>query len=130
MDNIATNIESLYEKAKDYAEIKAKIFRLKAIDKTADVASSLLTRLIIVLSAAMFLLFVNVALSLYLGKLLGENYLGFLIISAIYLILTLVFSASKNKMFKIPLTNLIIAKLLEEKVRSNNSNTTTDDDIL
>lgn len=128
MDNIATNIETLYEKAKSYAEINAELIKLKAIDKTADVVSSLLARLIIILGIAMFLLFVNIALSLYLGELLGESYFGFLVVSGIYLVITIIFSVSRHKMIKVPLTNLIITKLLQDKSRANNK-TTTDGNV-
>lgn len=129
MDNIATNIETLYEKAKSYAEINAELVKLKAIDKTADVVSSLLVRLIIVLGVAMFAFFVNIALSLYLGELLGENYLGFLVVSGIYLLITIIFSVSRDKLIKVPITNLVINKLLQTKTRSNNTNTTTDGNV-
>jgi hypothetical protein len=78
---------------------------------------------------AMFSLFLNIALSLYLGKLLGEIYLGFLIVSAIYLFLSIVIYFYSNKLIKIPLTNLVIEKLLKEKNKINNSNLTTDENV-
>ena len=123
MDNIATNIELLYEKAKDYAEINVELVKLQAIDKTADVVSSLLVRLIIFLGVAMFLLFVNIGLSLYLGELLGKDYLGFLLVSCIYLLVTIIVSVSREKIIKVPITNLIIMKLLKKKTRSNHIKT-------
>ena len=89
MDNIATNAEMLYEKAKSYTETSLELFKLNAIDKTADIVSSLISRLALVLVVAMFTLFVNIALSVFLGKILGEYYYGFLVVSGIYLILIL-----------------------------------------
>ncbi|MBP0903669.1 hypothetical protein ACFSKN_03705 [Mariniflexile gromovii] len=126
MNNIATNIESLYEKAKDYAEINVELVKLRTIDKTADVVSSLVVRLIIFLGVAMFLLFVNISLGLYIGDLLGKDYLGFLVVSGIYLLITVILSVSRNKIIKVPITNMIISKLLEEKKRSNNIKTEED----
>ena len=74
MDNIATNAEMLYEKAKSYTETSLELFKLNAIDKTADIVSSLISRLALVLVVAMFTLFVNIALSLFLGKNLIINF--------------------------------------------------------
>ncbi len=120
MDNIATNIELLYQKAKEYTETSIELYRLNAIDKTADVVSSLFARLALLMVVAMFTLFINIALSLYIGKLLDEMYLGFLIVSGFYLILSIVIYYFSEKLLKVPLTNLVIAKLLKPKVKRNN----------
>ncbi|CAM3601374.1 hypothetical protein FLGE108171_05300 [Flavobacterium gelidilacus] len=122
MDNIATNMEQLYQKAKDYTEISIELFRLNAIDKTADLVSSLLSRFILAMFVTMFTLFVNIALSLYIGKLLEETYLGFLIVSGIYLVLSIVILLYSDKLLKKPLTNLVIAKLLKTKDKRNYPN--------
>ncbi len=123
MDNIATNMEALYEKAKEYVDLNIELFRLNAIDKAADVLSSLFARLILIMVVAMFTLFINIALSLYIGKQLGEMYLGFLIVSGIYLVLSILVYYFSDKMLKLPLTNLVIAKLLKTKAKRNKSNT-------
>jgi hypothetical protein len=123
MDNIATNMEALYEKAKEYVDLNIELFRLNAIDKAADVISSLFARLILIMIVAMFILFINLTLSLYIGKQLGEMYLGFLIVSGIYLVLSIFVFYFNNKILKLPLTNLVIAKLLKTKAKRNKSNT-------
>jgi hypothetical protein len=129
MDNIATNMELLYQKTKEYTETSIELFRLNAIDRTADVVSSLFARLVLILIVAMFTLFINIALSLYVGKILGEMYLGFLIVSGVYLLLSIIIFYLNNKLLKIPLTNLIIAKLLKKKIKKTNSNTSKDEII-
>lgn len=127
MDNIATNIELLYQKAKDYVDTNIELFRLNAIDKTADVVSSLFARLALLMVVAMFTLFLNIALSIYIGKLLDEMYLGFLIVSGFYLLLAVAIYFYSDKFLKVPLTNLLIAKLLKPKVRKNNPKNSSDE---
>lgn len=129
MDNIATNMEQLYLKAKDYTETSIELFRLNAIDKTADLVSSLFVKLILVMVVAMFTLFINIALSLYIGKLLDETYLGFLVVSGIYLVVAIVILLFNDKLLKVPLTNLIIEKLLKTKAKRNFSNTSDNENI-
>lgn len=121
MDTITTNIELLYKKAKDYADINIELLKLNSIDKTADVLSSLVSRLIIFMFVVMFVLLVNIALSLYLGELLGKDYLGYAVVAAIYLVLIIVINCYRDKLIKMPLTNLVIAKLLKTKSAANNS---------
>lgn len=129
MENTATNIELLYEKAKSYTETSIELFKLNAIDKTADIASSLFTRLAFLMIVAMFTLFINIALSLYIGKILDETYLGFLIISGFYLIVFLILYTYKDKFLKTPLTNLIIAKLLKQKLKKSNSKSSENENL-
>jgi len=65
-------------------------------------------------------------LSLYLGELLGKDYLGYAVVAVIYLLLIIVINSNKDRIIKIPLTNLVIAKLLKSKSHSNESKTNED----
>lgn len=121
MDTITTNIESLYKKAKDYADVNIELLKLNSIDKIADVLSSLVSRIVIFMFVVMFLLLINIALSLYLGELLGKDYLGYAVVAVIYLILIIIINYYRDKLIKMPLTNLVIAKLLKTKSMSTNS---------
>lgn len=114
-ENMAKSVDVLYEKAKKYTETSAELLALKTVDKTADVLSSLTAIVLIVMVFAMFTLFVNVSLSLFIGKLLNDYYLGFLIVSAFYLVLALVLYWFKDALIKTPIANLIIVKLLKSK---------------
>lgn len=113
--NMAKSIDMLYEKAKKYAGTSAELFALNTVDKTADVLSSLTSVVLLVIVVAMFTLFVSVGLSLFIGSLLNEYYLGFFIVSGFYLVLGLVLYAFKDKFIKMPVASLIIAQLLKSK---------------
>lgn len=117
MEKIATNFEMLLEKAQDYTKSSIELFKLNAIDKTADITASLTFRLAFGLIVAMFSLFINIGISLYIGKLLGEMYLGFLIVSGFYLVLAILLFVFRKRLIKVPITNMVIRKLLETKIR-------------
>jgi len=121
MDTIITNIELLYKKAKDYADINIELIKLNSIDKIADVLSSLVSRIVLFMFIVMFVLLLNIALSLYLGELLGKPYFGYLVVAVIYFLLIIIINANKDRIIKIPITNLVIAKLLKSKSTSNGS---------
>ncbi len=120
MSNATDNLELLYEKAKRYTETSIELYKLQAVDKSADIASSIVSSLVIGLAVAMFMLFLNIGLSLLLGDYLDNIYLGFFIVSGIYLILAIVLNIFKKDLVKIPITNLVIGKLLTSKT-SNTS---------
>ncbi|MFA9188628.1 hypothetical protein AAGV33_14565 [Flavobacterium sp. FBOR7N2.3] len=126
MDTITTNIELLYKKAKEYADINIELIKLNSIDKIADVLSSLVSRIVIFMFVVMFVLLLNIALSLYLGELLGKDYLGYLVVAGIYLVLVIIINYNKDTIIKTPITNLVIAKLLKSKQKSKTSKTTQD----
>lgn len=119
METAAKHIELLYEKVKEYTETSLELYKLNAIDITADVVSSLVSRIALVLVFSLFTLFVNIAISLLIGNLIGSYYLGFLIVSGFYLIITIFIYFFSNKFIKIPITNLVIAKLLKSRRKEN-----------
>lgn len=115
MESIATNIEELYNKAEKYSKTSIDLIKLNAIDKTSDVISSLAVVISISLIVAMFTLFINIGISLYIGKLLHDYYLGFIIVSGFYIILGIVVYLFRKTLIKTPLDNLIVLKLLKSR---------------
>ena len=119
-ENMAKSVDMLYEKAKKYTETSAELLTLKVVDKSAEVLSSLTAILLIAMVFAMFTLFVNIGLSLLIGSMLNEYYLGFFIVSAFYLILGVVLYMFRDKVIKLPIANLVITKLLKSKNSDSN----------
>ncbi|WP_044639410.1 hypothetical protein [Siansivirga zeaxanthinifaciens] len=130
METASKHIERLYEKAKNYTETSIELYRLNAIDKTASLVSSLTSRLLLVLVVSIFSLFVNIAISLYIGELLESSYLGFLIVSMFYLILAILIYFLSEKYIEAPISDLVIAKLLQKKSNKNeHSNLDTHEEL-
>lgn len=130
MDTIKNHVESVYEKAKQYTETSLELYKLNAINTTADVVSSLVSRIVLVTVFSIFTLFVNIAISLLIGKYLNDYYLGFLIVSMFYLAVGLVLYFFNDKFIIIPINNIIIGKLLNpRKIEMNLPNTAESDTI-
>ncbi|WP_430409345.1 hypothetical protein [Kordia sp.] len=114
MESTASHIESIYEKAKAYTETSIALYKLNAIDKTADVVSSIVLWIALGSTVAVFLLFINIGISLYIGDLLESSYLGFLIVSMFYLLLGACLYIFNGSLITKPVTNLVISKLLRK----------------
>lgn len=119
MDNIATNFEQLYNKAALYTKTSLELAKLKAIDKTSDIISSLAVIISISMIVAMFTLFLNIGIALWIGEILNNMSLGFLIISGFYVIVAIIVYVLRKSLIKEPIDNLIVSKLLETKNREN-----------
>lgn len=121
MENIADNFEKLYDKAEKYSKTSVELMKLNAIDKTSDIISSLSVVISISLIVAIFTLFVNIGISLLIGKMLNDYYIGFFIVSGFYLLLAFIVYIFRKQLIKIPLDNLIVLKLLKNKHQLNDS---------
>ncbi|MES2811446.1 MAG: hypothetical protein V4670_03160 [Bacteroidota bacterium] len=114
MDNNAINRETLFDKFENYTKTSITLFKLSSVEKSADVLSSLTSQVTIILIALMFILFTNIGLALWLGKLLNEYFLGFFIVSGFYLVLALVVFIFRNQMIKRPINDMVIKKLIQK----------------
>jgi len=115
MNNITQNVEALYESARTYAETNIEIAKLKAMSKGADLFASFVNRVLSLIAIIIFSLFVNIALSLYLGEVFGKNYLGFLAVSGFYLVVYFITIMFSKTLIQAPIVNLILAKLLKNE---------------
>lgn len=77
-------LEPLLDKAEAYSKTSFEILKLKTLHKTADVASTLVSRSLFTLIVSFFALTINIAIALWLGDLLGKMYYGFLIVASCY----------------------------------------------
>lgn len=113
MDTIENAKDLLFDKIENYSKTSIELAKLNAIDKTADVTSALASGVFVSIVAFMFILFVNIGLSLYLGKILGDIFYGFFLVSGFYLILCLVIYFFRNQLIKTPVSNMVLEKLLK-----------------
>ena len=118
MENIATDIELLYKKAEQYSKTSFELLQLNTIDKTSDVISSLSVVISISIIVAMFTLFINIGIRRFIGKLLNDYAMGFLLVSGFYFIVAIIVFIFRKTLIKIPIDNLIVSKLLKDKIIS------------
>lgn len=113
MEDNAKLLESLLEKAIDYGKTSIELGKLKALDKSSDIVSTIVPRAIVISLLASFLLFVNLGLSIWLGEILGEAYYGFFIVAAFYGFIAFVLHFFFHKRFKKSVSNYFIRKVLK-----------------
>ncbi len=65
MEDNAKLIESLLEKATEYAKASYELVKLKALDKTSDIVSSFIPHSVVFALIVSFLLFLNLGLAFW-----------------------------------------------------------------
>ena len=112
METQTSVIEPLLERAEQYSKTSLELLKLKSVDKTADVSSMLISRLLIVIVLSFFVLTLSVAAALWLGELLGKSYYGFIAVASFYgligIILFFIYPFIKTRV-----NNSIISQLLK-----------------
>lgn len=116
MESDATTNENLnlYEKAENYTKTSLELIKLKTVAAAADVLSTLTSRIAVGAVVAFFTLFLNIGISLWLGKVLGEYYYGFFAVALFYLIVAIVMHKTQHKLIKTPIGNMIVSSILKE----------------
>ena len=107
-------LESLFEKAEDYSKTTLEVIRLKAISKTAEVLSTLVAQMALLVAIALASLTINIGLALWVGKLLHKAYFGFFIVGGFYSIVAVLLYFFKNSWIKIPVNKGIISMLFKQ----------------
>ena len=114
MENqLKDNIESLFERTTEYIETRIDLYKLKVVDKSSDVLSSVISKMIVFLVFVMFIFIINIGIALLLGELLGKSWYGFFALAGFYLITGLIFNSMRRKWFKEPIANKMIQKILK-----------------
>jgi uncharacterized BrkB/YihY/UPF0761 family membrane protein len=114
MNTTEKTIETLFNKVEDYSKTSIELLKLNAIDKTADLVSTLLTQMILFVVGLVFLLMISIGVAFWLGTFFDSDSIGFFIVSGFYLVVTLVYFFVRKKM-KAPIRELILSNLIEQR---------------
>lgn len=107
------SIKTLIDKTKDYLDTKIELTKLKAVDASADILSSVVVLISVLLTGFLFVLFLSLSLAMLLGKKLGSQHYGFLIVGGIYGLLLIIIFVRRLKWIKKPIANGLINKMLK-----------------
>jgi hypothetical protein len=111
--NTTDSIRTLIDQSKDYLETKIELTKLKTIDKSADVLSSVVVMVTMIFLGSLFIIFISIAAALMLGNMLGSAHYGFLIVGGFYALLLLLIYLQRDRWIKVPIANGLISKMLK-----------------
>ncbi|MDQ3047782.1 MAG: hypothetical protein M3R27_09560 [Bacteroidota bacterium] len=112
MEDKQTFIEPLIERAEQYGKTSLELLKLNAVDKSAGVISTFVSRGTVVLMLTMFTLIVNIGIALWLGDILGKSYYGFFCVAGFYLVAGIILYFFLHNRIKQSISNSIISQLL------------------
>jgi len=104
--------DTLLNSAEEYGKTSIELIKLKTVDKVADGISGIVAWTAVITALVLFFITLNFGLALWLGNLLGENYLGFFVVAAFYVLIAIILFIFRNKWIKKPLNDSIINQML------------------
>jgi fatty acid desaturase len=111
-DNVKL-IDSLLERATEYGKTSFELIKLKAIDKTSNVASSAIPNIIVIVVFATFMLLLNFGLAFWLGEILGKVYYGFFVVAGFYCFVGIVLHFLMHNWLKKIIGNYIVKQVFK-----------------
>lgn len=112
MDNKTQLFEPLLEKVRNYAKTSFELYKLKTINKSVDIVSNSVSRIIAIILFSIFIVTANIGVSLWLGDLLGKSYYGFFCIAGFYGVIGTFVYFVFHKPIKKCVSNSMISQLL------------------
>jgi membrane-bound ClpP family serine protease len=113
METKPNGVEELFQKLKDYVEVRLELLKLKSINKAAGFMPASITILVLIIISSVVLLCFTVGAALLIGELMGKSYFGFFVMGGLYLIIGLIFYSMRHKLIKTRIINKLIKELID-----------------
>lgn len=113
MQSTIDHIENLVSKAGEVAETKAELWKLRAAGKISETVSSLISVIAIVTLVVAAVTILSIGAAFWIGSELGKVSYGFFIVGSFYALVGLLVYLFRSKLIKLPLSNLIIDKIVK-----------------
>lgn len=108
-----SSFEELLDSTQAYSKTSLEIAKLKGLNSTAKVVSTLAARLLLVISIIIFTVILSIAIALWLNVELDKPYYGFFIVAAFYFVLSILMYFFLPKIITKPVSNIIISEALD-----------------
>lgn len=113
MDDQHFSLKGVIQKAKEYYKNWKELSRLVVIERVSTIVSGLILDVSMVILGLIAFFFLSIALAFYLAEVTGSTSLGFLITSAIYIVIVILIAVFKTSIEN-KLINLSIRKFLNK----------------
>lgn len=116
---ISEDFSSLSENVKGYIGLKLELYKLMAVEGIAQLLSSMMITLVVLMLSVFFLFFLALAFVYWYGEVAGHMYVGALIVVGFYVVAFVVVYVFRDKLFVNPLitklTNLTHEEVSDEE---------------
>ncbi|NVO19170.1 MAG: phage holin family protein [Bacteroidetes bacterium] len=113
------NVTEAVDATRKYVEAYIKLFKLELLERLSRVVSLVITNTLILMVAALFVLFLSLSAAIFIGHLMHSMELGFLIMSALFLMLIAVIWVFRGKLLLNPVIKSLNSILFSEDEKAD-----------
>lgn len=113
MEELKTKAENLTKSVGEYVDTYYKLSIIKATDKATGIAAGGLAIISVTFLGIFVLFFLGIALGVWLGNILNNAALGYLLVATLFIIIIIVLVTMRKKIVFPFIRDLIIKKLYE-----------------
>jgi hypothetical protein len=113
MEEQENAIENLLVRVEEYSKSSLELIKLKTLDKSSDIVSSVIPHSVVIILISSFLLFFNLGLALWLGEIFGRPFYGFFTVAVFYILIGIVLHFFMHNWIKKIIRNYIINQMLK-----------------
>lgn len=108
IDSAESHIEPIFERVEAYGKVQFELIKFKSMHKGVHVISSFISSIIVYAALTLFIVFASIALSIWLGEIIGHAYWGFGFVALFYGILALILQVFMRKSIKDAFSNALV----------------------
>jgi len=115
MENSFEKFDDIIKHIKEYVNNSISLLKIELAEKISGIISNIIALFFVIIIFLLVLIFFSISLALLLGKITGENFWGFLIVSGLYFIIGILLWRGKERIIRIPIMNSILRQLFKEE---------------
>ena len=115
VQNLKEDAKDIINHAGDYAQTFYKLSLVRLTKKVSDIVPGVVSSVLIFFICLCILLFASFAGAWWLGDVVNDRAVGFLLIAAFYVLLVLILILMRKKIISPYIRNTLISKIYEEK---------------
>lgn len=113
MESPGNHVDTVLQSAQAYGRATVELLKLKSVQKISRNGSALAVRIVLLVLSGVSILFLSIALALWLGTLLESTTLGFLIVGGGYALLCLLMATVLKPWLRRIVSDSMIEELLQ-----------------
>lgn len=107
-------MEGISDTVKEYIKTNIEILKLETTNKVSVLGAQLVGTIILFSVVFIFLFIISIGFGFYFSELLNDNFLGFLLVGAFYLLVFCIVCFLRKTLIHLPVRDSIIKKILED----------------
>jgi hypothetical protein len=110
----------MLKKIEEYISSRILLLKIEGTEKVSQALAVLFRRIILLMLAGSFLLFISVAIALWIGDMAESNVIGFLSLGGIYLIIFIITFIFRKSLLEKNIKNEVVRVAFEEPEKQEN----------